>query len=92
VTQVVRSEAHGKMQHQQESVCYYIENAMESLGKSYLLPFKEHLLQSLQTLKYLQNNRKPSQKEIEKQSITLPPSKCTSPPYSVKHTLILDLD
>ena len=64
--------------HHQESVCYYIENATESLNKAYLLPFKDHLVQSLQTLKYLQNNRKPSQKEIEKHSITLPPSKCTS--------------
>ena len=50
---------------------------MESIEKNYLLAFKEHLIQSLQTLKYLQNNRKPSVKEIEKHSIVLPPSKCT---------------
>lgn len=49
---------------------------MESVEKNYLLPFKEHLIQSMQTLKYLQNNRKPSPKEIEKHSIVLPPSKC----------------
>lgn len=69
VTQVVRSEVQGerkleKMVHPHEKVCYYIENATESLAKAYLLPFKEHLLQSLQTLKYLQNNRKPTHKEI----------------------------
>ena len=51
---------------------------MESIEKNYLLPFKEHLIQSMQTLKYLQNNRKPSLKEIEKHSIILPPSKCKS--------------
>jgi hypothetical protein len=52
-------------EHPHEDIlCYYIENAMESLEKTYLLPFKEHLLQSIQTLKYLQNNRKPSIKEL----------------------------
>lgn len=41
------------------------------------MPYKEHLNQCIQTMKYLVHCRKPSLKEIERQSISLPPSKCT---------------
>ena len=63
MTQVNRTEANKHYEHKNEKIsCYYIENALESIHKNYLLPFREHLTQSIQTLKYLQNNRKPSAK------------------------------
>lgn len=91
VTQVARSEMGEKSRmilehklHHNESalnnngskMCYYVEGMVESLSKSYLVAYKEHLNQSLQTMKFLQNVRKPLLKEIDRQSITLPQSKC----------------
>jgi hypothetical protein len=64
VTQVTRSEASRQhFKHRTEKVvCYYIESAVESMHKNYLLPFREHLAQSIQTMKFLQNNRRPALK------------------------------
>jgi hypothetical protein len=59
-------------------VCYYIESVVESITKSYLQPFKKHLSESVQTLKYLRNNRRPNPKELDRHSVHLPASACIS--------------
>ena len=53
---------------------------------------REHLAQSLQTLQFLQNVRKPSLKEIDNHSVALPPSKCIYTLILVPMTIVLDLD
>ena len=72
-------ESRGRVERTERVECYYIENAVESMQRPSLLPFREHLVQSMQTMKFLQLNahKKPSLKELEKHFIQLPPSKCT---------------
>lgn len=55
---------------------YYIGKASKSLTKPALFLIREHLVQSLQTLQFLQNIKKPSHKEIEKKQVHLNAPKC----------------
>ena len=41
---------------------YYIEQAIKALSKASLYGVREHLTQSMQTLQFLQNIRKPTLK------------------------------
>ena len=54
--------------------------------------YKKHLVESLQTLRYLRSNRKPSLKELEKHAVHLPVSKRIIVANVDKYSLILDLD
>jgi hypothetical protein len=44
--------------------CYYISNLSLSLKNTDYMIYKEHLIQSIQTLIYLQKVRKPTLKEL----------------------------
>lgn len=61
----------------EEDQAYYIGKAEKSLTKPSLFAIREHIFQSLQTMQFLLNIRKPSVQEISKKAMALKPSKCT---------------
>ena len=91
VADSLRKNNHVKHESQIPSF-YYIENALKSLVDPALQPIREHIVQSIQTLNYLQNVRKPSSKELEPHSVRLPETHRTLLYNLDEFSIILDLD